>query len=106
VKRVTLLSLACALDVVAPAAAQDPAPLLPEVTVSATRVEHESFDLPVSIDSIEQRTIREDNPQVNLSETLNRVPGVVVTARITHRTCRFRPAASAAAPVSVCAGCA
>ena len=81
VKRVTLLSLACALDVVAPAAAQDPAPLLPEVTVSATRVEHESFDLPVSIDSIEQRTIREDNPQVNLSETLNRVPGVVVRNR-------------------------
>ena len=55
--------------------------LLPEVTVSATRVEHDSFDLPVSIDAVSRRTIREDNPQVNLSEVLNRVPGVVVQNR-------------------------
>jgi len=46
--------------------------------VSATRVERDSFDLPVSIDSVEQRAIREGNPQVNLSEPLNRVPGIVV----------------------------
>jgi len=55
--------------------------VLPEVTVSATRVEHQSFDLPVSIDAVSGRTIREDNPQVNLSEALNRVPGVVVQNR-------------------------
>ncbi|HEX6003732.1 MAG TPA: TonB-dependent receptor plug domain-containing protein [Burkholderiales bacterium] len=55
--------------------------LLPEVTVSATRVEHPSFDLPVSIDAVSRRTIREDEPQVNLSEALNRVPGVVVQNR-------------------------
>ncbi|MBI4204953.1 MAG: TonB-dependent receptor [Betaproteobacteria bacterium] len=55
--------------------------LLPEVTVSATRIEHESFDLPVAIDAVSQRAIREDNPQVNLSEVLNRVPGVVVQNR-------------------------
>jgi iron complex outermembrane receptor protein len=48
-------------------AAQAPA-LLPAVTVSATREERDSFDLPVSIDSLDQRTIREGNPQVNLSE--------------------------------------
>ncbi len=54
---------------------------LPEVTVSATRVERESFDLPVSIDTVDQRTIREANPQVDLSEALNRVPGVVVQNR-------------------------
>lgn len=58
-----------------------PPTLLPEVTVSATRVEHESFDLPVSIDAVGGRVIREDNPQVNLSEALNRVPGVVVQNR-------------------------
>ena len=58
-----------------------PPALLPDVTVSATRVEHDSFDLPVAIDGIEQRTIREDHPQVNLSEALNRVPGVVVQNR-------------------------
>lgn len=58
-----------------------PAVRLPEVTVSATRVDHDSFDLPVSIDSVEQRTIREGNPQINLSEALNRVPGIVVQNR-------------------------
>lgn len=55
--------------------------MLPEVTVSATRIEHESFDLPVAIDAVSQRSIREDNPQVNLSEALNRVPGIVVQNR-------------------------
>ncbi|OGA52153.1 MAG: hypothetical protein A3F74_07810 [Betaproteobacteria bacterium RIFCSPLOWO2_12_FULL_62_58] len=67
-----------------PVAVQAPAAppaLLPEVTVSATRVEHDSFDLPVSIDSISRRAIRGDNPQVNLSEALNRVPGVVAQNR-------------------------
>lgn len=58
-----------------------PAVHLPEVTVSATRIEQDSFDLPVSIDSIDQRAIREGNPQVNLSEPLNRVPGIVVQNR-------------------------
>jgi iron complex outermembrane recepter protein len=62
--------------------AQAPAPvLLPEVAVSATRVEQESFDLPVSIDSVGRRAIREGNPGVNLSEALGRVPGVVVQNR-------------------------
>jgi len=66
----------------APALAQDAAiPVLPEVSVSATRVERESRDLPVSIDTVGQRAIREDNPQVNLSEALNRVPGVSVLNR-------------------------
>lgn len=64
-----------------PAQAQQAVPLLPEVTVSATRVEHDSYDLPAAIDSIGQRAIREDNPQVNLSEPLGRVPGIVVQNR-------------------------
>jgi iron complex outermembrane recepter protein len=54
---------------------------LPEVTVTATRVEEDSFDLPVSIDRVDRRAISEDKPQVNLSESLNRVPGVVVQNR-------------------------
>src|SRR4029079_5641261 len=64
-------------------AAQDaPSPAtLPDVTVTATRVERESFDLPVSIDSVNRRTISEDRPQVNLSESLNAVPGIVVQNR-------------------------
>jgi len=59
-----------------------PAPaVLPEVSVSATRIERDSMDLPVAIDTVDQRAIREDNPQVNLSESLSRVPGIVVQNR-------------------------
>jgi iron complex outermembrane receptor protein len=66
----------------APAQQASPIPaLLPEVTVSATRVERDSFDIPASIDAVEQREIREGRPQVNLSEALNRVPGIVVQNR-------------------------
>ena len=74
----------CICSVLAvPAAAQDsPAPtVLPGVTVTATRIERESADLPVSIDTVDARTIREDRPQVNLSESLNAVPGIVVQNR-------------------------
>jgi len=55
--------------------------LLPEVSVSATRVERDNMDLPVAIDTVDQRAIREGNPQVNLSESLNRVPGIAVQNR-------------------------
>jgi iron complex outermembrane receptor protein len=69
-----------------PAAAQlKPPPgkpvVLQEVVVTATRVEESSFDLPVSIDRVDRSVIREDKPQVNLSESLNRVPGIVVQNR-------------------------
>lgn len=55
--------------------------VLPEVSVSATRVERDNMDLPVSIDTIDQRTVGEANAQVNLSEALNRVPGIAVLNR-------------------------
>lgn len=57
------------------------AALLPEVSVSATRVQRDNMDLPVSIDTVDRRAIREDNPQVNLSEVLGRVPGIAVQNR-------------------------
>ena len=57
------------------------AAVLDEVVVTATRVEGSAFDLPVSIDRVDRSVIREDRPQVNLSESLNRVPGVVVQNR-------------------------
>lgn len=53
----------------------------PEVVVSATRAEAREFDLPVAIDSVDARVLREANAQVNLSESLNRVPGIVVQNR-------------------------
>lgn len=51
------------------------------VVVTATRVPQAGFDLPAAIDAVDARAIREDNAQVNLSETLNRVPGIVVQNR-------------------------
>jgi len=84
VAAVTLAALSHAVpslpaEAVAPLATQ-PA-LLPAVTVTATRVERESLDLPLSIDTVNARTIHEARPQVNLSETLNAVPGIVVQNR-------------------------
>src|SRR5450830_1631138 len=66
--------------------AQQPPPvaqpvLMPEVVTSATRTERDSFELPVAIDSVDKRVIQEDRPQVNLSEALNRVPGIAILNR-------------------------
>lgn len=55
--------------------------VLPEVSVSATRVERDSMDVPAAIDTVDRRAIREANPQVNLSESLARVPGLAVQNR-------------------------
>jgi len=55
--------------------------LLPEVVTSATRTARDSFDLPVAIDSVDKSVIREDRPQVNISEALNRVPGIAILNR-------------------------
>jgi iron complex outermembrane receptor protein len=60
---------------------RDKAVALDEVVVTATRIEEGSFDLPVAIDRVDRNVIREDRPQVNLSESLGRVPGVVVQNR-------------------------
>ena len=53
----------------------------PSIVVTATRSERNSFELPVSIDRIDADVIREGRPMINLSETLSRVPGVVVQNR-------------------------
>src|SRR6186997_2458898 len=55
--------------------------LMPEVVTSATRTERDSFDLPVAIDSVDKSVIREDRLQVNISESLNRVPGISILNR-------------------------
>ena len=53
----------------------------PSIVITATRSERNSFDLPVSIDRIDADAIREGKPMINLSESLSRVPGVVVQNR-------------------------
>ena len=52
------------------------APVDPLV-VTATRIEERAFDLPLSIDSIGATRIQQDQLQINLSESLSRVPGLV-----------------------------
>ena len=51
------------------------------VVVTGTRVEQNSFDLPMSIDSVDAEQIQEGQLKVNLSESSSRVPGVVVNNR-------------------------
>jgi iron complex outermembrane receptor protein len=51
------------------------------VVVSATRVPRPSLEVPASVDRIFGEEVREGRPQVNLSETLSRVPGIVVQNR-------------------------
>lgn len=55
--------------------------LLAPIVTTATRIEQNSFDLPVSIDVVSGETIRDGQLQANLSETANRIPGIVVNNR-------------------------
>jgi len=57
--------------------AQQPDP----VVVTATRVDQPSLEVPASIDRLFAEELREGRPQVNLSESLGRVPGLVVLNR-------------------------
>jgi iron complex outermembrane recepter protein len=54
---------------------------LDPVVVTATRTEERAFDLPVAIDSIDAAQIQQGQLQVNLSESLARVPGIVAQSR-------------------------
>ena len=66
----------------APAArAADTPPLIDVVVVSASRIEHNSFDLPASIDLIDAARIRDGQMRVNASEALASVPGLVAQNR-------------------------
>ena len=51
------------------------------VTVTGTRVERPSLEVPASIDRVEAEDIRWARPMINLSESLGRVPGIVVQNR-------------------------
>jgi iron complex outermembrane receptor protein len=61
--------------------AAEPEVRIPGVVVTATRVPQAAFDVPAAIDSVDAKVIGEDRPQVNLSEALGRVPGIVVQNR-------------------------
>jgi iron complex outermembrane receptor protein len=71
------LNAAVCLALAAPAGAQT----LQEVVVTANRQEQQSFDAPASIQAVGQDAIEAAGPRVNLSEVMNRVPGITVLNR-------------------------
>ncbi|WP_426177627.1 TonB-dependent receptor family protein [Massilia sp. TWR1-2-2] len=68
--------------IIAPAVCAADAPVLADVVVvSASRIEHNSFDLPASIDLVDGARIRDGQTRVNASEALASVPGLVAQNR-------------------------
>jgi iron complex outermembrane receptor protein len=61
--------------------AQEETKTLSPVVVTATRVEQDSFDLPVSIDKIDKKNIQDGQLRMTLSESLVRVPGITAQSR-------------------------
>jgi len=56
-------------------------PATQSVVVTATRTEARPFDVPASIDRIDGDTARDDRAQVNISESLGAVPGLIARDR-------------------------
>ncbi len=63
------------------AQAQSQPQTLEDVVVSASRAAQRSFDTPAAIQTVDRSTIEAAGPQVNLSESLNRVPGLTILNR-------------------------
>ena len=64
----------------AQAQAQTPAPV-ETIVITAERLRQSSFDAPAAIGVVTRDAIETAGPQVNLSEVLNRVPGITVLNR-------------------------
>ena len=61
----------------APAHAQQ----LEDVVISASRAEMRSFDAPAAVQRIDRQAIESGGPQINLSESLVRAPGLTILER-------------------------
>lgn len=55
--------------------------VLSPVVVTATRVEQDSFDLPMAIDKVEKKDIQDAQLRMTLSESLSRIPGITAQNR-------------------------
>jgi iron complex outermembrane receptor protein len=76
----TTLALMIASCFVTSAIAQE-TKTLSSVVVTATRVEQDSFDLPMAIDKVERSAIEDSQLRMTLSESLARVPGITAQNR-------------------------
>ncbi|HEY1898208.1 MAG TPA: TonB-dependent receptor [Steroidobacteraceae bacterium] len=65
----------------ADAPVEDSSSALNTVVVTATRIPQDSLTLPMSVDRVDAATLHEGQSQVNLSESLDTVPGVSVQSR-------------------------
>lgn len=54
---------------------------LTEVVVSASRATQQTFDAPAAVQAVGRETIEAAGPQVNLSESVNRIPGITALNR-------------------------
>jgi iron complex outermembrane recepter protein len=54
---------------------------LPAVTISVTRTDGKNFETPASVDVVNRSQIEDAKPQVNISEVLGTVPGLVANNR-------------------------
>jgi iron complex outermembrane receptor protein len=83
----SLCALRCAAQAAPPADASASAPAggeagaLQHVTVTATRIATPAFDVPASIDRVALDPETDDRPDVNISEALGTVPGLVARDR-------------------------
>ncbi|WBS02721.1 TonB-dependent receptor [Pseudoduganella sp. SL102] len=77
----SLLKLTAALCAAYSASATATEPLADVVVITASRIEHASFELPAAIDVIDTSRIRDAQLRVNASESLVAVPGLVVQNR-------------------------
>src|SRR6478736_5713752 len=74
-------TLLCCCAGIALAQSNPETPTLDPVVVTATRHAARSFDVPASTDRIGADVIQNAEPMVNLSETLQRIPGIVTLNR-------------------------
>lgn len=76
------LSLSLAVAVLACTAGARAQPLLLDaVVISGSRIEERGFDVPAAIDAVDGDRLRDQQPRVNLSEALVRVPGLLIQNR-------------------------
>lgn len=80
-KKTTLAMMIGACFSAQTAQAQEETKTLSPVVVTATRVEQDSFDLPMSIDMVEKKDIQDGQLRMTLSESLSRIPGITAQNR-------------------------
>lgn len=61
--------------------ASEATPLLNPVVVTATRTADDALSVPAAVDVIQRAELQRAQPQINLSESLQRIPGVVARDR-------------------------